>query len=473
MNSYSISPIELAFNTGEFAQVLNLIESYKKSNNDIQLVTMLELTYFECRTFERIGKWEQAWNLYQEAEISNRIYIKKDIKVTLLLLVTKLYLLWRTTKLKDGIDEHEKYEHFIHNVELNYQKYSNENSFNFENWLGLYFIIMFNFYVNTGELEQAWKMNSKSLSYYSKINYELYISKIYANFGEIHLMRGEIDESLAQYKKAVELSQKNNDPITTIESLLNLGQIYYLLDEIDKAFDYYKESLTIAQSIKNYLYIVKINYKMMVIYYNLAKITEVELILNKLEELDNLSNQNILINEYVKIGTALHHLLSGSLKDTVLAQKILIEIYNKPVIDFESYFFVMILLTEISLLEYQIYTSNTILNELNSLLSNMFNLASKNNATRLIIETRLLQAKIEIISGNLERGEKLFIQAQFNAKEKKLNLLENKIYNKYEQFKQQLKKWKILIANNASITERLEFAEIHSYIKELRTKVLK
>ena len=133
----------------------------------------------------------------------------------------------------------------------------------------------------------------------------------------------------------------------------------------------------------------------------------------------------------------------------------------------------MILLTEISLLEYQIYNNQTILDDLTSLITHMFEQASKNNSTRLIIESRLLQAKIEIISGNLDRGEKLFVQAQFNAREKNLKLLTTEINREYENFKKQVNKWKLMIDTNASVSERLEFSEISSYIKELKTKIVK
>ncbi len=471
LNSYSISPIESAFNSGNYSQVLELIESYSQKN--ISLISRLELTYFKCRTYERLGKWELAWNLYYETEMNSKGTGNQDPNVKLILLVTKCYLLWRTGKLAEGIDEQTKNFDFINYIEQNHKNLENNEDFNFENWLGLFFIIMFNFYINTGELDSAWEMNVKSYQYYLSINYELYIGKILANFGEIHLVRGELNQALDQYEKSVELSRKNNDPITTIESLLNLGHINYLLEKNELALTYYEESMKIAQSLHNLLYLAKINYKMIIFYYNLGEKDEIQTILTMLEKLRKDSNQNRYIEQIVDIGTALNHLLSDSLKDTVIAQNILLKIYKGPVIDFDSYFFVMILLTEVTLLEFQIYTSKSILEELTALISDMLNLATKNNSTRLIIETRLLQAKIEIITGNLDRGEKLFVQAQFNAKEKQLNLLLSKINKEYDLFKQQITKWKNLIDSNASIAERLEFSEINSYIKELRTKVLK
>ena len=467
MTIFNVSLIESLFNGGQYERVLELIEEEKSKT--ITSIYLTELHYFEMRVFERLGDWKKAWDIYLQSEKTVKDQIDNDYRLKLILLVSKTYLLWRIGKLEEGIIEVKKNMSFINKLD---EKQDIDKDFSNEKWLGLYFIIISNFYLLNGELNTAWELNEKCLLYYTKINYELYIGKVLTNFGEIHLLRGEIKDSLEKYQNAVELSIKNNDPITTIESYYNLGQINYLLRKNNSALDYYQISLRLAEELQNYFYQAKINYKLMMFYYDNSEKDKVIEIVEKLSILSEQSNRNKFIDQLLMIGIALKHLSTETLKDDVQAQELLVKIYSNPVIDFDSYFSVMILLTEIFLLEYKIFNNSSILDDIDKLLQRMFNLATKNNSTRLIIETRLLQAKIDTIAGkNLEKVKKLFQQAEFNAREKNLNILLEKIQKEYQVFQNQINKWNQMIERNAPGNERLDYADIKSYIQELKRSI--
>lgn len=469
MTTYVITEIESNFNQGKFEEVLELIKLKKSNNSALMPIALAEIYYFESRTYERIGNWKKAWKTYIESENVLNDVNNTDSRIKLILLTTRVYLLWRFGKLDEGIMIIEDNKEFLDKLES--EKEILSNNFSIGYWLGLYFIIISNFYLQLGILNIAWNLNEKSYNYFSDIDYELYIGKILTNFGEIHLLRGEINQSLEKYQKSVELSTKTHDPITSIEGFLNIGQINYFLSKNDEALEYYQKAIKIAESLNNYYYEAKINYQIMLFYYNFSDKEKVLKIFDKLSKLSNQAPDNAYINQLMLIGKALNLLLSESLKNVIIAQEILMEVYNDPVIDFEVYFFVMILLTELHLLEYKIFNNKTILKNIDQLIDRMLSLATKNDSTRLIIESRLLQAKIETISGNLNLADKIFTQVEFKAEEKNLNILLNKTKNEHSRFKQQLNNWKKMIDENATGLQLLEYADLTSYLKELKKEI--
>ena len=469
MSQYIVPDIETSFNEGNYERVFELLQIEKSKSSPVTPISLAELYYFECRTYERIGKWKKAWEIYLESNEKLCNNINCDPRVKLIILATKTYLLWRLSKLDEGILVIEENKKFLIEIESKIEDL--KDNFAIENWLGLYYIIISNFYLQLGILNIAWDLNEKSYKFYSKINYELYIGKIMANFGEIHLLRGEINQSLEKYQKSVELSTKTNDPITSIEGFFNIGQIYYFLSNTETALEYYQKAIKISESLNNYYYEARINYQVLILYYNLSENEKVHEIVNKLKKLNELAPDNKYIDQLTIIAMAVDLLLNESFKNIVKAQELLTTIYEGPVINFELYFFVMVLLTEIRLLEYKIFDNKTILDEINDLIDRMFSLATKNESTRLIIESIVLQAKIEIISGNLENADTLFNQAKLKAIEKNLNILLEKIKKEHQLFKQQAKKWKKMLNENATSHERLQYAELKSYIQELKKEI--
>lgn len=464
MSSYSINPLEQAFNQGHYQDVLHQIDELK--DNDVpDIHSKLKLYYFESRTYERLGKWETAWNIYLEAENIVTSYSQKDKLANLILLVTKLYLLWRLGSQDEAKETINSKKDFISQLE-NELLVNDAN--NYEYWLGLYFIIQFNIYLNLGNLEKALLVNEKSLTYFRHINYEFYLSKVMINFGLIHRLKGELQTALESFTDGSVLAEKNNDPITLIEGLYETGISNYLLGEFDEAIKYLTESLTIAISINNLSSQAKIYFKLITLYYS----KELKIETSKYVDLLNKISQSSIKNNYTKqlaiIGSSLSELLTGTMKGYVTAQDKLKEVLNDPVVDFDIQIFCNILLTEIYLVEYQTFYNNSTLEEIERVLGNLFTLANKNNSIIISIESRLLQARIQYIAGNFDKAENIFNQTEKIATENNLNLLKTKIVSEHKKFVDSINQMK----KNLNKRSENDVTSIRNYIQELKKVAL-
>jgi tetratricopeptide (TPR) repeat protein len=466
MKPLKINSVESNFNNGEFQLVISEIKKIKSQKLTLDLVFLLELNYFESRTFERLAKWDIAWKIFLNSKKAFESDVEKSDSAKLILLVHEQYLNWRIGKIKEGTRIVEDNKNFLANLES--MQEMKHNTFEFDKWLGLYYIIITNFYLNIGELDTAWNFNNKSYQFFEKIQYTLYIAKNLTNQGEIFRLKGDLSSSLEKYLTAYEISKLLNDKITNVDALYNIGNINYLMGNSEEAKLFYLLSKEIAESVQNYVFQAKINYKLIVMFYNERNLGELEKYLHYLNNLNELSQKNDYIQLLTNIGTALKHYLIGTMRENLQAQELLKKIYNQPVIDFESHFFVIILLTEILLLEYKIFNNVDILEDIDKITKNAFELTRTKGSMILLVEVQLLQAKIYIISGRLEEAEELLLETQETAKKLKFNLILKKIVKEYSHFKEQLDKWKELIETNASGSKRLELAEINSYLQELR-----
>ena len=106
-----------------------------------------------------------------------------------------------------------------------------------------------------------------------------------------------------------------------------------------------------------------------------------------------------------------------------------------------------------------------ILDEIKALSQRLYNIGQERNVFPNTIKALLLQAKLSLVEGNLQRVEELLEEAQQIAQKKNLGKLLTMVTQEQEQIKTELHKWNSLLASNAPIQERIAQADLDSYIK--------
>lgn len=83
-----------------------------------------------------------------------------------------------------------------------------------------------------------------------------------------------------------------------------------------------------------------------------------------------------------------------------------------------------------------------------------------------IINALILQAKVDLIEGNANRASNKLEKALQIAEEKDLIHLADQVRKEQATLKNELKKWQEFVDRNASLQERVAFAEIEEYLHE-------
>jgi hypothetical protein len=126
---------------------------------------------------------------------------------------------------------------------------------------------------------------------------------------------------------------------------------------------------------------------------------------------------------------------------------------------------VLLNLCELLLADLQLTNEVEVLEEIKPLISQLLDLSEKSKSFWILGETYLLQAKLALISLNLEEARKFLTQGQKTAERYGLNLLARKISNEHDVLLKQLELWENFKHSKAPLAERLELARLNNQMK--------
>ena len=469
MNTLQISPIEDNFNKGNFQKVLELIDSIKNDReNKFSITELVELNYFESRSYERLNDLQKAWECYFSSE--EELKKQEKTKLAELILMCHKAYFWKMGKAEEVMLDIATNEEFISIISKTYKGLQeNNNNYKFEKWLGLYYLLVSVFYIITGDLLKAKENNKQSLYYYKMCNYKLYIGKNIQNAAVLFQYEGELELALDKYFEAYQIAEEINDPYTIVVNLYNIGEIYNELNQIPQAIKYYKECNWKAQELQNPVFQASSYLNLLTTYYEEKNESEVQKLLSELNKLVDESKKNPKIQYIAKLAKAYSLLLTGNFANTVKAQDILKKLnYNDEILDFTWKININFLLIEISLLEYQMFANSNVLTDVKTYLKNLFSYANENNNPLLQTETFIVEAKIEILSKNFEKADILLNKAREIVQDKHFHLHEKKIDLEYEKLSKEINKWKVILNSNTEHAKHLELNELMTYINDLK-----
>ncbi len=161
---------------------------------------------------------------------------------------------------------------------------------------------------------------------------------------------------------------------------------------------------------------------------------------------------------------------STRLADRVEAQKIFKEISNlKEIYTYvskESLLFYLELLLE----ELKYSPNDSLMNEIEQVSEKLKYLAKNQGSIVLIVESMLIEAKINIIKLNFDRARHLLTQSQITAEEKGLKKLSQKISMEHDSFLMKMNQLEDIIDQSASFQERLELANFEDLLNNMIRK---
>ena len=109
--------------------------------------------------------------------------------------------------------------------------------------------------------------------------------------------------------------------------------------------------------------------------------------------------------------------------------------------------------------------SEEVLEELKGYITQLLEIAEKSHSFWLLAETYLLQAKIALISLDVDEARKLLSKAQSIAEKYSLNQLVIKISNEHDKLLKQLELWEKLKETQAPLTERIQLSQLNEQME--------
>ncbi|MHA2362596.1 MAG: tetratricopeptide repeat protein [Candidatus Hodarchaeales archaeon] len=327
-------------------------------------------------------------------------------------------------------------------------------------------------YNQKGELDQALKYYHKGLALEEEVGNQLDMAISLANIGSVYIFKGDLDLATEYYHKSLVINEKIGNKIDISTCLNNLAEIYQYKGQNEIAFDFYKSALENFDEIGN-------NLDISVTLLNLIKFTlekkDVNTATNYFQKLKDLNKQEEIksINQRYRIADAL--LLKNSTRTVkkAKAQEIFQQISEEQIVDHDLTILAMVNLCELLLLELKTSGDEEVLLEVKTWSNKLLDVAQKQMAYPLLVETHLLQSKLALIELDINKAQKLLNQARSYAEEKGLHKLAIKVSADHDVLLNEQSKWNDIVRKESSIAERIELAGLEDAIfRMLRKKVV-
>jgi tetratricopeptide (TPR) repeat protein len=327
-------------------------------------------------------------------------------------------------------------------------------------------LVMIGFYYCylEGNLEKSMTYSKRCQMMSNDITDKTIIGYNSINLGTIYILTGELNKSMDEHKKALKIFEEFNNIQGIGSCLNNIGEIYRNQGKYDKAFKYYKRALYLTEKIGNPWIVSTQLGNLCLIALEKGDINLADKYLYRMQQLSD-SSDSKRIRVMYHLTKALILKTSSRAHNRAEAEKILREIVNEDMVDFELTTEALINLSDLLLVELRITSELELIEEIQSFITQLLDISESQNSYFFLAETVLLQAKLSLLTFDTVKAQRFLTQAQKIAERFKLNQLTDKIGQEREDLRKELNLWKNLKDSGAPIADRLELARLDKQIE--------
>ncbi|MFW9780095.1 MAG: tetratricopeptide repeat protein [Candidatus Heimdallarchaeota archaeon] len=326
-----------------------------------------------------------------------------------------------------------------------------------------------NIYIGKGELTLALDYIQRALKRYEELESKVDIGDALNNLGNIYEEIGDLKEAESAYTRCLEIYQDLENDLEISLVMNNLGNIYTVGGELDKSISYYEKALALSESVGSTLDIVHSLRNLIEASIQNGQMDEAQEYLQKLGEIAK-GEDNKTIDQGHRLSNAILLKASDRMVERAEAQEIFQQIAEEEVVEHQYTVQSMLNLCDLLLDELKSSGSEEVVEEINSLLARLLEIAESQNSFKHLINTQRLQSQMALLELDLNKARQLMAQAQETAEEKGLHRLAIAISADIDRLMNQLNKWEDLIERNVGMVERLEMAELEDMVSNIIQK---
>jgi tetratricopeptide (TPR) repeat protein len=318
----------------------------------------------------------------------------------------------------------------------------------------------------TGEWDQALESLNKCLVLEGE-GFNFNIAMIMLGFVSVYFFKGELDYALNYCKKSLALCKEMNSKLGIAISLNFLGDVYQLQGDFKKAIEHFKQSLVLFEDLGNLMFILQINSCLFALAIDMEDHEKAQLYLNRLKEYKDI---NKLYNSIYLECKALLLKLSPRAINRGKAEEIFKQLVNEEGILHESKEIALVNLCDLLLVELRNTGDPELLDEFQHYITQLLDVTKKYNSHSLLAEAYLLQAKLALLTFDINEARRLLTQAQKISEKYGLNLLAIKISSEHDELLKQLEMWEKLKESKAPLAERMELSRLNEQMERMVKK---
>ncbi|MFX1410760.1 MAG: tetratricopeptide repeat protein [Promethearchaeota archaeon] len=443
---------------GKCEEALNIVNNLEKEKGYTK-EDLFSLHILKSSLLLDLGHLNDAKDLAEKVLQESEKLKSYDKSIDALYLIAWVY--WRLGKLDDAFNAIGEAERIIKNQFPEPIKEIQKRQ------ASLY-LIKGGIYFATGNLELIKECLEKGLELAKLISDKKLIMQFTLNSGTYYGIKGNLALAIKSHTQALDVAKEINDKQNIIIAFNNLGWVYRMQGKLDDAFESINQSYELCKEINS----TKIPIILDSLFHVALDKGDLKLAQNYLEQMKELKDQeeyeiirlNYLINKAL--------LLKANPRASNLseAEKILRKAVKEDVILYEAHIDALLNLCDLLLLDLRNTNDLNIIKEIRPFISRLIDIAEKNNSYPLIVETKLLQARLALLTFDIINARQLLSAAQRIAEKYGLNQLSIKISNEHDELLKQLDLWENLKNSDSPLDERLNLTQIEKQMKRMIQK---
>jgi tetratricopeptide (TPR) repeat protein len=322
-------------------------------------------------------------------------------------------------------------------------------------------------YILIGNLNQALEYLQSSKLIALELEYKPLMQRCNMNFGVIYGMKGELDTAFSYNEQVLASADEEKDIKLILMMLNNNGLIFQMQGNLDLALEYMEKSLSIAEELGDIFVIIAALDSLFHLAIDRNELEQAQQYLQRIKQIKEKYKQYetaYLVDRAVYLKTSSRALNRGK------AEEILKQVIEEENINYERLVVALLNLCDLLLFELEATNELEILDELQTYISRVLDIALNSRSYSLLAETYLLQARFALMTFNMNKARRLFTKSQNLAEKCGLNRLAMRISNEHDQLLKQLELWEDVIKSKAPLEQRIELARLNDQIVSMLKK---
>ncbi len=318
-----------------------------------------------------------------------------------------------------------------------------------------------------GDLNRALEYAESSKILAVELEYKQLIQRCYLLFGSIYYLKGELDLALSYNEQVLAFAEEENNKQLISGMFNNIGMIYQLQGNLDQALEYMEKSLTITEETGSIITTVAVLDSLFHLAIDMNDLEQAQQYLHRIKQIKEKNKQ---YDALYRIDRAVYLKTSPRALNRGKAEEILKQVVEEKNIGYEMSIIALLNLCDLLLFELSATNELEILDELQTYISRILDIALNIRSYSLLAETYLLQARLALLTLDMNKARRLFTKSQNLAKKCGLNRLAMRISSEHDQLLKQLEVWESLKESKAPLEERMELARLNDQVVNMLKK---
>ncbi len=298
--------------------------------------------------------------------------------------------------------------------------------------------------------------------------------------GTVNILKGYLTRGLEIANELLIVAEKYGRKRHVAKALHLIGNYYRRVGDLDEALAYIDRAIVLLKEISNDKDVTSLINRYngyndaMEIAIEKDDIKLARKYFERLEEIHELDPEDIVLNNWYKIGKASFLQSSKRSRDKVKAEELFKEIIEDSFAPSIHKIRALVGLCELLLVELRTTGEMEVIFEMKPFLEKLIDLSQQWESDYHLAEAYVLQGKLSLLTFDIKTARRFLMQAHRIAERRGYKGVAEEIASLQDDLKGKLDTWERLKETNAPLSERIKLARLDDHIDgQFRTKIMK